>query len=155
MWESKHDCIGVCLPFCKIMGNVRKLIVKHLICVLHFLLSIYKKGYGQKLRRIILLHLGQVTFRFLYRGSLKTIIFTIWGFSNVSMAPKTNYFHLWRRQDTSNNSRKIKTKQIRLVLQISNFGNRKLRTCWKRRLKDSSNSYNGINIFQKNMKLMF
>ena len=31
----------------------------------------------------------------------------IWGFSDVSLSTKTNYFDLWSPQDTSNNSRKI------------------------------------------------
>ena len=61
---------------------------------------------ARKLRRIILLHLGITTFRFHYGRTLKLLIFMILGFSGVSMTPKPIIFHLWRPQDTPNNSRK-------------------------------------------------
>ena len=52
------------------------------------------RGIAQKLRRIILLHLGLVTFRFRYERTLKPL------------TPKTNIISLWRHQDNLNNPRK-------------------------------------------------
>ena len=65
----------------------------------------WKLSIAQKLRRIILLHLGLVTSRFHYWKTLNPLIFMIWGFSDVSMSSKTNYFYLWRHQDTFKNPR--------------------------------------------------
>ena len=67
---------------------------------------------------IILLHFGIVTFRFHHGRNRKPIIFMIWGFSDVSMTPKTNYDYLWRHQDTSNNQRKSQTTLKRYDLRI-------------------------------------
>ena len=64
------------------------------------------KRIAQKLRRIILLHLGLVTFRCHYGRTRKPLMFMIWGFLNVSTTPKTNIIYLWRHQNTLNNSRK-------------------------------------------------
>ena len=50
------------------------------------------KRIARKLRRIILLHFGQVTFRFDYWKTLKPLMFMIWGFSDVPMTPKNQVF---------------------------------------------------------------
>ena len=34
----------------------------------------------------------------------------IWGFSDVPMTPKTNYFYLWRHQDTTRTPQIIREK---------------------------------------------
>ena len=47
---------------------------------------------ARKLRRIILLQFGLVTFRLHYRRILKPLIFMISGFSDVFLIPKTNSF---------------------------------------------------------------
>ena len=60
------------------------------------------------LRRIILLHLGLVTFRFAYRINRKPIICMISGFSDVSMSPNTNICYLLRPQNTSTKPRKAR-----------------------------------------------
>ena len=64
----------------------------------------FKEIYGQKLRSIILLHLGLVTLRFHYWTTVKPLIFMISGLMDASMTTKTNY-SFWRHPDTSNNSR--------------------------------------------------
>ena len=56
---------------------------------------------------IILLHFGLATVRFHFGKTRKLIIFMIWGFSDVSMTPKTNAFYIWRHQYIPNNSRTI------------------------------------------------
>ena len=58
------------------------------------------KRHGQKLRRIILQHFGLVASRFGYGKNRKALIFMISGFLDVSMTLKTNYFYLWRHQET-------------------------------------------------------
>ena len=47
---------------------------------------------AQKLRRILLLHLGLVTFRIHFTKDRPPPIFMVFGFSDVSTTPKTNYF---------------------------------------------------------------
>ena len=42
------------------------------------------------------------TFRFRYRRIRIPIIFMIWGFSYLSMTPKTNIIYLWKHQKTPN-----------------------------------------------------
>ena len=61
---------------------------------------------AQKLRGIILLLFGLVAFRFHSGRDRKPPMFMIWGFSDVSMTPKTNHVYLWRHQDTPKNPRK-------------------------------------------------
>ena len=68
-----------------------------------FLVSLWKR-YGQKLRRIILLQFGLVTFRFVYGRDRKPIVSMISGFLDVSLSP--NQYFLWRHQDTLENPRK-------------------------------------------------
>ena len=74
---------------------------------LELLGNVYSKYYKRlaKIRRTILLHFGLVTFRFADTRALKPIISMISGFSDVSLSPKTNYFYLWRPQDTSKKPR--------------------------------------------------
>ena len=69
-----------------------------------FVVNIWKR-YGQKLRRIILLHFGLVTVLFGYGRDRKPIIFMISGFSDVSTTPKTNIIYFLRHQDTQINPR--------------------------------------------------
>ena len=69
-----------------------------------FMVILWKR-YGQKLRRILLLHFGSVIFQCHYGRDRKPFMFMISGFLDVSMSPKTNYVYLWRHQETSNNSR--------------------------------------------------
>ena len=64
-------------------------------CWATFLVHLWKR-YLQKLCRIILLHLGLVTFRSGYGRDRKPFIFMISGFSDVSMTPKTHIVYLWR-----------------------------------------------------------
>ena len=71
-----------------------------------FMVNIITRIAG-KLRGIILRHLGLITVRFRFGRTLKPLMFMISEFLNVSMTPKTNYFHFWRHQDTQNSSRKI------------------------------------------------
>ena len=65
------------------------------------------KGIAGKLRRIILLQYGLVTFRFAYMRTLKPFSFMISAFLDMSLSPKTNIIYLWRPQDTLDNPRKI------------------------------------------------
>ena len=65
-----------------------------------------KKRCGEKFHRIILLHLGLVTFLFAYGRNLKPLKSMIWGFLDVPLGPKTNIY-LLRHQDASNNPRKV------------------------------------------------
>ena len=58
----------------------------------------FMKRYGQKLRRIILLRFGLITFRFGYGRDRKPFIFMISGFLDVAISPKTIYFHLDTRR---------------------------------------------------------
>ena len=87
------------------------------------------KRYGKKLRSIILLHLGIVTFRFAYGKDRKPIISMISAFLDVSLSPKTNIVYLLRHQDTQKNPRKFKNMFGKYylwkshVLEIANFGN--------------------------------
>ena len=61
---------------------------------------------ARKLRRIILLRFGLVTFRFHYWKTFKPLICMISGFSGVFLSPQTNYVYLWRHQDTLTNPNK-------------------------------------------------
>ena len=65
------------------------------------------KRLAQKLRRIILLLFGLVTFRFHFGKTRKLMIFMVFGFWDVTMTPKTNIICLRRHQDTPINSIKI------------------------------------------------
>ena len=53
----------------------------------------------------------------------------VFGFADVSMAPSTNYFQLWRHQDTSNHSRRNGTflennmSDIFRILELPNVEN--------------------------------
>ena len=76
----------------------------------------------RKLREIILLHFGLVAFRFHYGRDRTSIICMIWGFSDVSMTPKSNAFYFWRHQDASNNPRKAHYVGHLKVLNIEHFG---------------------------------
>ena len=50
----------------------------------------FVKNVAPKLCRIILLHVGLVTFRFHFGKARKPIMFMVFGFLDVSMTPKTN-----------------------------------------------------------------
>ena len=58
-----------------------------------FMVNLWER-YAQELRWIIVLHFGLVTFRFAYGKDRKPLISMISGFSDVSLAPKTNYLCL-------------------------------------------------------------
>ena len=64
------------------------------------------KRIAGKLQRIILLHLGLVTFRFAYGTNRKPITSMISEFLVVSLSPKTNITYLLGPHDTSNNPRR-------------------------------------------------
>ena len=51
-----------------------------------------EKRVGKKLRRVILLRFGFGTFGFHFGKTRKPFIFMVFGFWDVSMTPKTNYF---------------------------------------------------------------
>ena len=88
--------------------------------------SFLVKRIARKLRRIILLHFGLVTFRFHYWKTLKSLIFMISGFLGVTMCSKTNIVYLWRHQDTPNNSRKYRRIDGNILfLEISKLWNTK------------------------------
>ena len=74
------------------------------------------KGDGQNSRRIILLLLGFVFFRFLCGKDRASIIPITSGFRDVSLSPKTNIIHLLRPQDTSTNPRKSRTIFVNIIL---------------------------------------
>ena len=102
-WRSRQAMVAPCFSISK---NHTRIIGKSLEH--HFSVFIYGKFMercDQKLRRIILLHFGLVTFRFHHGSPLKPFIFMISGFSDVSMTPQTNYFYLWIHQDTFKNAR--------------------------------------------------
>ena len=117
------------------------------------------KRYGQKLRRIILLPFGLVTFRFGYWRDRKPIIFMISGFLDVSLSPKTNMIYRWGHQDTSINPRKIpnhlknnnNSENIKKleIQHFENVGKDVCRTILKIRLICFGNLEDGIKIFQK------
>ena len=73
-------------------------------CWVIFMVNL-RKRYGQKLRRIILLHFWLITFRFGDGRDRKPLMVMISGFSDVSPSPKTNIICLWRPQDTLTNPR--------------------------------------------------
>ena len=64
------------------------------------------KSLAQKLRRIILLRFGLVTFRIQFRKTLKLSCSWFSDLVDVTMTPTANIINLWRRQDTPDNSRK-------------------------------------------------
>ena len=68
------------------------------------------KRYRQKHRRLIPVHGGLKTFRFVYgRTPIHTLISMISGFWDASPSAKTNITYVWRPQGTSNNQRKTNT----------------------------------------------
>ena len=71
-----------------------------------FMVNMWKR-IPQRLRGVILLHFGLVTFRFHYGRTPKPLMIMIFGFLDVSMTPKTNMIYLWRHQKISNNVRQI------------------------------------------------
>ena len=77
-----------------------------------------RKRYGQKLRRIILLHLGLVFFRFAYGRDRNPLKSKLSGLPDVSLSSNTIYFYLLRLQEISNDSRKF-PKLFLLLLDIS------------------------------------
>ena len=85
-----------------------------------FTVSIMKR-IAQKLRRSILRHLGLVTFRFHYWRIMKPLIRMIWGFSDVSMTPRTNIIYLRRHQERHFE----KHNKIQTIFEISFVGNLK------------------------------
>ena len=112
----------------------------------YFMVTIWKR-YGQKLRKIIRLHLGLLTFlRFHYGRTLKPFIFMDFGFSDVSLRPKTNIIYLWRHQDTPKSTRKyhIIFKNI-ISGNSTTFELHPFEVFWKRRapkhLDDPSNKF--------------
>ena len=56
---------------------------------------------------------------------LKLLISMISGILNGPFLPKTNYFDLWKHQDTKNNSGKFKKN---IILRISEFGKPRMMT---------------------------
>ena len=86
-------CACTCdIRIARIIENPRK----HIKGILYYVWVIFivniMKRIGQKLRIIILLHFGLITFRFHYRRSRTTLIFMILKFSDASMTPQTSYF---------------------------------------------------------------
>ena len=88
----------------------------------------------------------------------------IWGFSDVSLSFKTNYFYLWRHQDTSNNPRRNPKHSWEIVFYESqHFAKSKtLEILEKARTEhhedppnDFENLEYGINTFLENMKWKF
>ena len=94
------------------------------------------KRYAEKLRSIILLHFGLVTFRFAYGlwENPKNLICMISGFSDVSPSPNTNTIYLLRPQDTSTNPGKIQcTFKKYSFYKYQNFKTQQMkRLIWKR-----------------------
>ena len=83
----------------------------------------FEKRVAQKLRRIILLHFGLVTFRIHFGRTRKPLVFVILDLVDMSMAPKTNYLKLWRHQITPNNPRKSRIISNRFFWKSQNIGN--------------------------------
>ena len=80
-----------------------------------------KKRLAQKLRRIILLHFG-LELLDLILGKAENPSFTWFSdLLDVTMAPKTNYFQIWRHQITLNSSRKAPSNFCNILfLEIAN-----------------------------------
>ena len=95
--------------------------------------------HGQELRKIILLHLGLITFQFRFGRHLKPIIMRIFRFLDVSMTPKTNCFYFWRPQDTSNVSKRSSIfwegHRFLVSLKLSEGGGRTIPTILKMNMK--------------------
>ena len=69
----------------------------------------FKKMFARRLRIIILLHLGLITFRIHFWKTRKTLISSFSDLADVTMTPETNYIRFGQHQDTSNNTRKYST----------------------------------------------
>ena len=75
-----------------------------------------KKRVAQKLRIIILLHFGLITFR-IHFGKTPNPSFSCFSdLADVTMTPKTNIIYLWRHQDTPNNSRRIPNHFLNIIV---------------------------------------
>ena len=74
-------------------------------------------------KRIALLHFGLVTFGFHFGRIMKPIISMVFGFSDVSMIPQTNYVYFQGKQNTPNNQ---DSQIILKVLKVIILGNLKL-----------------------------
>ena len=119
------------------------------------------KRYGQKVRSIILLHWGLVTFRFAYGRDRTLFIFMISGFMDVSPSPQTNIMYLWNPQDTSNNPRNPKScskKHLLEIMEIQHcciFAKDGHRTIPAIRLINSRKSWIWDGYLSENMKWQF
>ena len=90
LWKTK-------LTFCQSSWNKHRKILMHCLSYLcHFYGKIYKNS--RKAPYIILLDLGRVPFRFHDGRTPKTVMFMIFGFSDVSMTSRTNLIHIWRHR---------------------------------------------------------
>ena len=80
------------------------------------------KRIAQKLRRIILLHFGLMTFHFHFPKNQKVLKFMIFGPSD----PKTNYLWLWLCRITSNNEERTQIICSIVFWKSQNKKNRKM-----------------------------
>ena len=90
----------------------------------------FERRVARKLRNIILLHFGLVTFRFHFWKFRKVMSCIVFEFLEVSMPPATNYFYLWRDQMTPNSSRK--NNKSLLCFESQKVVNRTFWKVWKR-----------------------
>ena len=92
----------------------------------------FKKRVAQKLRRIILLHYGLVTFRFRFGKIEKSSLSWFSDLADATMTSQTDYYWLWTQQGISKHTRNSESCLEKYYFgKLSDLGNRKF---WKLRV---------------------